>query len=300
MLGFVTRFGASKGMVVVPNLLGLSGTTADSQIASAGLRTSPLSGSVPTNISSQGGISLSQVPAAGTFVDYETPITIGYGNFIADTISRSGCASYPDSTTTSGGGCDEATKRTLYATTTTARRTTVSVTNNITGVTTISYDYGCTSTTSGGGSALVDGSCGYTIPPVTCTKVTNYTAWTACTAAKTIGSSGTQKRTVSGTNKDCSDFSYSESQTCYIAFCESWGPWSTVPSDTKKEQRGQNCQKSDGTFYQNRESRCKTRTSVTYGGCGSNKKRIETTKVYNQCDGSLISSSTASVPCNAV
>jgi hypothetical protein len=298
MLGFVTRYGASKGMVVVPNLLGLSSTAANNQIASTGLRSSLLSGSVPTNISAQSGISLSQVPAAGTFVDYETEIVVGYGNFIADTISVSGCESYPGSSSTSGGGCSGT--LTLYATTTTGRRKTVSTTNNITGVTTISYDYGCTSTTSGGGSAYVDGSCNYTTPVVTCTKVTDYTTWTSCTAAKIIGSSGTQTRTVSGTNTNCSTFSYSESRTCYQAFCEAWGPWSTVPTDSNKEQRGQNCQTSDGTFYQNRESRCKTRTSVTYGGCGSNKRRIETTKVYSRCDGSLISSSTASVPCAAV
>ena len=297
MLGFVSRYGSSKGMVAVPNFSGVNSTTANAAISAAGLRGSSLSGAIPTNVLLQGGISLSQFPAAGTLVDYETEILINYGQYVADTITISPCETYGEESPATP-SCEG--KLTVYADKITKRRKTVTVTNNITGVTTTSYDNNCTDRIVSTPSANVDGSCGYVTPPTTCTATTKYGAYTACDAAYALNSSGTKNRNVSGTNTNCSTFSYTQYTACCQAVCGAWSPWSTVPSDTNKEQRARTCQNADCSTYLERDSRCKTNTVTTYGGCGSKKTRIRTTKVYNLCDGSLISSSTATIPCNAV
>jgi hypothetical protein len=297
MLGFVARYGSSKGMVAVPDFSGLTSGTVTTQLASSGLTLDSLSGLIATNNSLQGGKALSQQPAAGTLVDYETPILVNFGNFIADTITTGPCETYGEESAATA-SCEG--KLTVYANKITKRRKTITVTNNITGVTTTSYDNNCTDRVISTPSAYVDGSCGYVTPPTTCTATTNYGAYSVCNAAFALSSSGTKERTVSGTNKDCSTFSYTQYTACCQAVCGSWSPWSTVPSDTNKEQRARTCQNTDCTTYLDRDSRCKTNTVITYGGCGSKKTRIRTTKVYDACTGNLISSSSTTISCNAV
>lgn len=298
MLGFVARYGSSKGMVAVPDFSGLNSTNVAIQLASSGLKISPLSGLKPTNNSSQADIALDQQPAAGTLVDYETPILINYGNFIADTITTSGCQSYDGSTSTAANSCSGT--LTVYGNTTTKRRKTITTTSNITGVTTTSFDYNCSDTITVNGSAYVDGSCTYVTPPTTCTATTTYGAYSACNAAFALSSSGTKERTVSGTNTNCSTFSYTQYTACCQYVEGPWSPWSTVPSDTNKEQRARTIQYKDCSTFLDRESRCKTRTVVTYGGCGSKKTRIRTTKVYDACTGNLISSDSVTLSCTAI
>jgi Uncharacterized protein conserved in bacteria len=120
MLGFVARYGSSKGMVLVPNLLSLSNTSAINQALSTGLVVSTLSRETPTNISTQNGIVLSQSPNPGTLVEYETPIVINYGKFIQDSIKIEDCASYSGSTTSTGNWCVGT--QTFFSVTTTKRR----------------------------------------------------------------------------------------------------------------------------------------------------------------------------------
>ena len=60
MLGFVARYGSSKGMVAVPDFSGLTSGTVTTQLASSGLTLDSLSGLIATNNSLQGGKALSQ------------------------------------------------------------------------------------------------------------------------------------------------------------------------------------------------------------------------------------------------
>jgi hypothetical protein len=281
MLGFITKYGASKGMVVVPNLLGLSSTAANNQMASVGLKTSLLSGSVPTNVSAQGGVSLSQVPAPGTLVDYETEIVVGYGNFIADTINVSGCESYPGSSSTSGGGCSGT--LTLYATTTTGRRKTVSTTNNITGVTTISHDYSCTSTSSGGGSAYVDGSCDYTTPPKNCTASTTvHVPWGAC-------SGGTQSRTMYKITSTCVESYPIETRCCQTSTTVVYGPWI---ADTHSRTRSVTTTDTKCNVTITYETVCSSRTTTAV--CGKCTK--SGTTITQTCNATKINSDCTTTP----
>jgi hypothetical protein len=297
MLGFVSRFGSAKGMVAVPNFSGLNSATANSQLASAGLILNPLSGEIATNNSAQGGISLNQSPAAGTLVDYETPIVINFGRFVADTITISGCQAYG----TPANDPDYCSGTLyVYGGTRTKFRRTITTTNNVTGQVSTAFDYSCSDTLSDRGSAYINGLCGYVTPPVTCTATTNYGAYSACNAPSRIDSSGTQSRTVSGTNTNCSTFSYTESVTCCQNVCNPWSAWDTLPSDDRYERRGRLCQYTDCSKRVEEQRRCKiVVVSVTYGGCGSNKRRVETTKTKNLCT-NVVTTTTASVLCNAV
>jgi hypothetical protein len=265
MFGFVTRYGSSKGMVAVPNLLGVNVDTANSRLALAGLSISNLSRLIPTNIPSQAGIALAQLIPPGTLVDYETPIIVNYGQLFEDSVVTSDCEGYPGSTTSSGNWCVGT--ETYFSVTTTKRRKTITRTNNITGEVSITFDFNCVDGVSGGGSGYIDGSCLYVTPRATCTPTANVTN-TACNAPFTRTVAGTFTRTTSGVDGNCDPYSSSVSITCYQPMCDPYGPWSTVPTDSTKEQRGQNCQTADGTFYQNRQVRCKRVTlSTTCGKC---------------------------------
>jgi len=292
MLGFISRLGSSKGMVLVPNFAGLNSATANSQLASAGLVLNPLSGEVATNNSAQGGIGLTQFPAAGTLVDYETPIVVNFGKFVADTVTVSPCQGY----TTPANDSDYCSGTLyVYGPTRTKNRKTVTTTNNVTGNSTITYDYSCADTVVPRGSEYINGQCGHVVAPVTCTPTANVT-YSTCTAAFIRGSSGRQTKTTSGIDSACNPYSNSVSYTCFQPMCDPYGPWSTLPTDSNKEQRGQNCQTADGTFYQNRQVRCKTTYVTTYGGCGSKGTKVRTIKTY-VC-GIFQSTSSSSIPCN--
>jgi hypothetical protein len=268
MLGFVSRFGSSKGMVVVPNFSGVTTATAQSQIVSAGLKVSAAGGIRNTNVLAEDGVSLSQLPVAGTLVDYETEVVITSGNYVADTVTVGPCQNY-GTTTNDPDYCSGNVY--VYGSARTKRRKTVTTTNNVTGTTTTTYDNSCTDDVVSRGSAYINGQCGYSPPPVTCTATTNYGAYGACNAAYAYLSSGTKTRTISGT---------------------------ILETDNRYESRTTMFQNTSCTRYRVYQSRCRTTYTYTYGACGSNKRRILTTKVY-VC-GVYQSQSTASVPCAAV
>lgn len=282
-------------MVAVPNLLGVATATANTQVTSAGLRVSPLSGARNTNVISEGGISLSQTPTAGTLVDYETEIVITSGNYVADTVTVGPCQNY--GTATNDPDYCSGTLY-VYGSARTKRRKTVTTTNNVTGTTTITYDNSCTDDVVSRGSAYINGSCGYVAPPTSCTAVTNYGAYGACDAAAAYNSSGTKARTVSGTNSNCTTFSYTDYASCCQAVCLAWSAWSTVPSDTKREERTRMCQRTSCVKEQEREVRCRITYSTTYGVCRSGRKSV-TTVATDLCTG-VKTTTTGSMPCNAI
>lgn len=293
MLGFVSRFGSSKGMVVVPNFSGVATATAQSQIVSAGLRVSPAAGIRNTNVLAENGVSLSQLPAAGTLVDYETEIVITSGNYVADTVTVGPCQNY-GTTTNDPDYCSG--NLYVYGSARTKRRKTVTTTNNVTGTTTTTYDNSCTDDVVSRGSAYVNGQCGYVTPPTTCTYSISYGAYSACNAPAVMYSEGTKTRTVSGTNTNCQPFSYPESAKCCQNVCNAWSAWDTLPSDTNKERRGRLCQYEDCSRRVEQQVRCKTTYVTTYGACGSKGTKVRTIKTY-VC-GIWQSTSSSSIPCN--
>lgn len=296
MLGFVSRFGSSKGMVAVPNFSGVALATAQSQIVSAGLRVSPAAGVRNTNVLAENEVCLSQIPAAGSLVDYETEVIITSGNYVADTVTVGPCQNY--GTTTNDPDYCSGTLY-VYGSARTKRRKTVTTTNNVTGITTTTFDNTCTDDVVPRGSAYLNGQCGYVDPPKSCTYTISYGAYSACNAPAIYNTSGTKTRTVSGTNTNCEPFSYPESATCcQEVYQEPWSVWTPLETDNRYESRTTMFQNTSCTRFRVYQSRCRTTYVITYGGCGSNKRRIQTTKVY-VC-GVYQSQSTASVPCAAI
>jgi hypothetical protein len=294
MLGFVSRFGSSKGMVAVPNLLGVATATANTQVTSAGLRVSSLSGARNTNVILEGGVSLAQTPAAGTLVDYETEVVITSGNYVADTVNVSVCQNY-GTTTNDPDYCSGNVY--VYGSARTKRRKTITTTNNVTGITTITFDNSCTDDVVSRGSEYINGQCGYVEPPKSCTATRIEGAYSACNAAYQVYSSGTQTRTVSGTGTNCQPYSFPESITCYQAVCGPWGDYYSI--NTTQERRLRFCQRTDGTTYFDYSPvRCKTSSSDTYSTC-VNKKRTMTTKYY-ACLKLIDTVYTYNLPCNAL
>jgi hypothetical protein len=73
MLGIGGKFASSKGMVLVPNLVGLSSIAASTALTNAGLRVGSISET--SGSSSQDGSVASQGVASGILVDYETTVS---------------------------------------------------------------------------------------------------------------------------------------------------------------------------------------------------------------------------------
>jgi hypothetical protein len=296
MLGFVSRFGSSKGMVAVPDFSGVATATALGQVVLSGLQVSAASGIRNTNVLAQNGVSLSQIPAAGTLVDYETEVIITSGNYVADTVNVGPCQNY-GTTTNDPDYCNG--NLYVYGSARTKRRKTVTTTNNITGITTTEYDNSCTDDVVSRGSAYINGQCGYVAPPTTCTYTISYGAYGACNAPYTYNTSGTKTRTVSGTNTNCQPFSYPESATCcQEAHQLPWSGWTPLETDNRYESRTTMFQNKSCTRYRVYESRCRTTYVITYGACGSRGTKVKTTKTY-VC-GVYQSSSSSSIPCTAI
>jgi hypothetical protein len=102
MLGIGGKFAASKGMVVVPNLSGLSSSAANALLSSYGLISGSVS-STSTGNSSLNNTVYSQSISAGTLVEYETSVGYVLYSYVAPPpptgptlVSDSGCV-YTDS-----------------------------------------------------------------------------------------------------------------------------------------------------------------------------------------------------------
>jgi hypothetical protein len=277
VFSFISRLGSAKGMVKAPSVSSLSDSNARAAIANSGLVVSPSSAIINTNIALQGGVILSQAPPAETLVDYETPMIINLGNFVADTVTPGPCIAY--STTTAPNYCNG--QILVYGSTTTKRKSVISTRNNVTQeISTVDNFAICTDVVVDNGSAYVDGQCGYVIPPVSCTPTITYGSYGTCNAANAYLSSGTKTRTISGTDSKCNPFSYPDYASCCQNICTDWSEWDTLPSDTNKERRAQNCQYTNCFREQVVQVRCKTTTTTTYGGCGSKGTRVKTVKTY--------------------
>ena len=94
MLGSLGLWSSSKGMVLVPNLSGLTNTQAEAAIVSAGLTYSGSSSTTTSNISLSNQV-VSQLPNANELVPYGSDVSFIYYNYVATTTTT---------TTSSGGG----------------------------------------------------------------------------------------------------------------------------------------------------------------------------------------------------
>jgi hypothetical protein len=212
MLGFVARYGSSKGMVAVPNLSGRNFDQAVSDIQASGLRFK--NGIIRiTNNQSLDKRVFDQTQTPGTLVDYESEISFNYDSYY---IGTGGVTYGPDErnpgiqpiVTTPCEGT------TLVRTTRYANRREVRFNNVFQFYETVA-DFVETSREQN------SASCGYVPPARVCPPVTNYGRWSACDQTPRTWT-GLRSRTVSGVRSDCSEFSYRDVGSCCIPHEGTW------------------------------------------------------------------------------
>jgi hypothetical protein len=285
MLGFITRFGSSKGMVRVPNLDGLTMEQADSTLSLAGLFRSTRTSS-PTSNSARNEKINTQSIAANSLVDYETSISYNYEYYVPPyqpTITKDPtCSTY--STTSTGGSCNPD-KSWNYPVITSQKRRGV----YYDGV--LSHYESCADTYSGGGSEFVDGLCGYVKAPVAACINTadNYfvvVPWSAC-------SGGTRTRTVGSRDIYCNETRTKETETCCVAGLVSCTPWQ---ADTGGQYRTCTYKRADCSTYKESEVRCNVRSTTTCTSCTKKapfRRTCTTTTISSNCNQSSSSASQA-------
>ena len=251
MLSFVARFGSSKGMVLVPNLSGLTTAAAISAIQNAGLKFSGSSTST-TSSSSLGDTVFSQSITNGTLVEYETAIS--FGNYVyvpyVPTVTYGDCTADYTVTSSAPGDCISGTFD-RYRTTTQYRHRAVFFDGVFQ-----RYDP-CSSIDSGEYIPNVS-ACGYVAPVKTCTSgCGTYSAWSAC-------SGGSRSRTRTCTRTDCSTYSNVDSEACCTAglrFCDAPVAVSGGSSKTCYYRRA------DCSTYTTTTITCTPRSTTTCTSC---------------------------------
>jgi hypothetical protein len=285
MLGFITRFGSSKGMVKVPNLDGLTMEQADTALSLAGLLRSTRTSSPTSNNARNEKINTQSI-AANSLVDYETSISYNYEYYVPPyqpTITKDPtCSTY--NTTSTGGSCN-ADKSYNYPVITYQRHKGV----YYDGV--LSHYEACADTYGGGGSEFVDGLCGYVKAPVAACKDTadNYyviVPWSAC-------SGGTRTRTVGSRDIYCNVTKSKEREDCCVAGLVSCGNWL---ADLGSQYRVCTYKRADCSTYKETEIRCTVRSTTTCTSCTKTKpfrRTCTTTRTNADCTQTRTSASEA-------
>ena len=288
MLGFITRFGSSKGMVRVPNLDGLTMEQADSLLLSVGLLRSGRTSSATSNNARNEKINTQSI-AANSLVDYETNISYNYEYYVPPyqpTITynppNGDCFTYQ---TESTGGFCSADKRWNYPSYTYKRHREVLYD----GV--FSHHEACADNYGGGGSDFVDGLCDFVEKPVAACINTadNYfvvVPWSAC-------SGGTRTRTVGSRDIYCNETRTKETEDCCTAglrFCDAPVAVSGGSSKTCYYRRA------DCSTYTTTTITCTPKTTTSCTSCSKTKpfrKTCTTTTTSSDCSQSSSSSSVA-------
>lgn len=144
------------------------------------------------------------------------------------------------------------------------------------------------------GSVVNDTVCCEYIPPApVCTVSTSLGPWSSC-------NSGTQNRTVTTTNADCSVTTTTQTQACVSAGCGAFGNWSPSCDGVagRQQTRSAQCIDNQGNSYTDTETRCCTGTVVSYGPCGGGRiltRSKSTTTYYSDCSSNTV---TTSEQCN--
>jgi hypothetical protein len=276
MLGFVAKFGSSKGMVRVPNLVGLSAERPSGQtfppavqaLVDSGLNFS-VSTAEDTTVFANDKKVKSQNPAVNTLVDYESGVSFIYNSYIIIT-SYGNPENYNTITTYSCSGT------TRIPTTTTYRRR--AVYNNLAFV---SWEE-LASSSATGQAQQQSVECGYVVPP--CTRPTETcgapTAWSGCLNMYAGGGAREAYQTCIRTN--CTSYTKTLYKCCMQPQCTAWSGWS---GGAGGQSRSRTCYDADCNARTEYESRCAAQCGSwsNVGGCVSARQGQTRTCVRADC-----------------
>jgi hypothetical protein len=266
MLGPISRFGASKGMVRVPNLKGLNRGQALQVLKDLGLKFSESSTKTTSNSSLADKVDVQSIQA-GALVDYESEIAFDYYSYVpyVPTVTYGGCETASSS---SSGRCSG---QTYVLTITTSRHRPVFYDGSL------AFYEACSATTD---TYFTENSfsCGYVPPARSCTaSCGSYSSWSSC-------SGGSQTRTRTCTRSNCSTYTDADSRTCCTESCGSWSSWSGGQGG---QSRTRTCLRSNCTTYTETQNRCAATSSTSCGSCSGKKKSrsqsCTTTTVSSDC-----------------
>jgi hypothetical protein len=217
MLGFVARYGSSKGMVSVPNLSGRTFDQALSDIQASGLKFK--NGTIRiTNSQALDKKVFAQAQTPGTLIDYESEISFSYDSYYIGTggVTYGPDERNPEIQPVLTLPCEGTT---LVRTTRYANRREVRFNNVFQFYETIPDSL---ETSREQNSAF----CGYVAPPKVCPpQGPFYSTWSACDQTPKTWT-GIRSRTVSGVRSDCSPYSYRDQGNCCIPHQGTWSGWS--------------------------------------------------------------------------
>jgi hypothetical protein len=277
MLGFVGRFGSSKGMVRVPNLVGLSAVAAPGQafspavqaLINSGLKFS-LGKAENTTVEANDKKVKSQFPPADTLVNYESEVSLVYNTYIVIT-TYGNVENYNVVTTYSCSGT------TRIPTTTTYRRRLVFANQ-------VPIFYEELSSTSVTGQAQQQSvECGYVTPP--CSRPTETcgapTAWSGCLNMYAGGGAREAYQTCIRTN--CTSYTKTLYKCCMQPGCSNWSAWSGVSG--AGQSRSRTCFDADCNSTRQVESRCAVQCGSwrNVGGCVRGRQSRTRTCVRSNC-----------------
>jgi hypothetical protein len=287
MLGFIGRFGSSKGMVRMPDLSGLTRPQALTALENAGLRFSGASTETTSNSSLADKIR-SQSIAANTLLEYESEASFVYYSYVpyVPTVTYGNCGVYAGANITRSYVCinygqNNTDIETVYLP---SRREVF-----FDGV--FAYEEECQPQTVEYVTPQT-ARCGYVAPVKTCTaSCGSYSSWSGCKNMYAGGGSRTRTRTCTRTN--CSTYTDTDEESCCSPACGSWSAWS---GGAGAQSRSRTCVKTDCSSYTEYEQRCQVQSSTSCGACSKKapfRKTCTTTTVNSSCTSSSSSSSVA-------
>jgi hypothetical protein len=205
MLGFITRYGSSKGMVAVPNLVGKTADEAVQAIREKGLTFKQGTLRITSNIAFDKKVYLQNL-APDTLVDYESEISFSYDSYYATTAN----ITYGPVEVYNTIPSEACSGTTLVRTRTFLNRRKVLFNGEDQGF----YDE-VAATTDGGTSEPNSAACGYVPPARVCPPgCGDFGPYTAC-----VGGFRYRYRTC--VRADCSDYPDSEKTACCPPGCSS-------------------------------------------------------------------------------
>ena len=277
MLGFVAKFGSSKGMVQVPNLVGLSAVAATGQALSpavqalinSGLKFSISTAENTTVIANDKKVKL-QNPPANTLVDYESEVSFVYNTYVVIT-TYGNPENYNSVTTYSCSGT------TRIPTTTTYRRRAVF------GNQAFLFWEELSSNSVTGQAQQQSVECGYVVPP--CSRPTETcgapTAWSGCRNMYAGG--GAREATQTCIRTNCTSYTKTLYKCCMAPACTNWSSWTGTADSGGSRTR--TCYDADCNSRVERQTRCGERCGnwVSRGTCVSARIGQTRTCVRGDC-----------------
>jgi hypothetical protein len=251
MLGFITRYGSSKGMVAVPDLSGQTVDQALELIRTNGLKFKQSTLRITSNVAFDKKV-YTQDLAPGTLVDYESEISFFYDSYYGTTanVTYGPVERYNSIPSSSCSGT------TLVKTTTYLNRKKVFFEGQDQGF------YEEVAATSESSSEVNSASCGYVPPAKTCPAgCGDFGAYSACDQTPRTNT-GLRYRERTCVRADCSTYIDREVSTCCIPGCSSTTSTSSNISTTTTT-----CVAVDCTTTVTSKSTCRVESSTVCGAC---------------------------------